>query len=170
MLLDLFSRRAPTSLFASACDHSSLFLLKAALTPEARLVHLPDLDAVVAIRIDANTLILLDIVAPEIPTLETFVHISTSKVTASRCISHPTAWAGGRRDGIPSTRDTWSVDHSRWKARHTCFPLCAFNALSALGSSALVCRECRLSGSKTGRRRWRLVHGREFAGAQTSFR
>ena len=70
LLLDLFSRRAPTSLFASACDHSSLFLLKAALTPGIRLVHIPDLDAVVAIRTDADTLILLDIVAPEIPTLE----------------------------------------------------------------------------------------------------
>lgn len=70
MLLNLFPRRAPTSLFASACDHPSLFFLKAALTPEIRLVHLPDLDAIVAIRIDGNTLILLDIVAPKIPTLE----------------------------------------------------------------------------------------------------
>lgn len=70
LLRDLFSRRAPTSLIASACDHPSLFLLKAALTPAIRLVHLPELEAVVAVRTEPDTLILLDIVAPEIPALD----------------------------------------------------------------------------------------------------
>lgn len=71
LLHDLFARRAPTSLLASACDHPALFMLKAALTPAIRLVHLPDLDAVVAIRTDdPGTLKLLDILAPDIPTLD----------------------------------------------------------------------------------------------------
>ena len=69
LLRDLFGRRAPVSLVASACDHPSLFLLKASLTPAIRLVHLPDLDAVVAIRTEGRTLILHDIVAEEVPGL-----------------------------------------------------------------------------------------------------
>ena len=69
LLRDLFCRRTPVSLVASACDHPSLFLLKASLTPAIRLVHLPDLDAVVAIRMDGRTLTLLDIIAEKIPGL-----------------------------------------------------------------------------------------------------
>ena len=70
LLRDLFSRRSPTSRLASACDHPALFMLKAALTPAIKLLHLPDLDAVVATRGDEHSLILLDIIAPVIPPLE----------------------------------------------------------------------------------------------------
>ncbi|MGO4569856.1 GNAT family N-acetyltransferase [Rhizobium sp. 2YAF20] len=74
LLRDLFARRSPTSLVASACDHPALFLLKAIEMPEIELVHLPDLDAVVAIK-GANqpSITLLDIIAPSIPSLEEVV-------------------------------------------------------------------------------------------------
>ncbi|MCX8996613.1 GNAT family N-acetyltransferase [Rhizobiaceae bacterium BDR2-2] len=71
LLLDLFARRVPTSLLAAACDHPALFMLKAVETPEIALMHLPELDAVVAVRdIDQAPMNLLDIVAPSIPSLE----------------------------------------------------------------------------------------------------
>lgn len=74
LLRDLFSRRAPTSLLASACDHPALFMLKAALTPEIKLLHLEDLEAVVAVMgLDQPSLTLLDIVAASIPPLEAIV-------------------------------------------------------------------------------------------------
>jgi len=73
LLRDLFIRRAPTSLLASACDHPALFLLKASLTPGIKLLHLPHLDAVVAIRRDWRAMTLLDIVAPSIPPLATIM-------------------------------------------------------------------------------------------------
>lgn len=70
-LKDGFSRRTPTSLFASACDHPALFMLKAIQTLEIELLHLPELDAIVAVegRPDGG-LLLLDIVAPTIPSLD----------------------------------------------------------------------------------------------------
>jgi GNAT superfamily N-acetyltransferase len=71
LLKDMFARRTPTSLVASACDHSALFMLKAAKTPEIELLHLIDLDAVVAvIGRHGPSMILLDIVAQSIPTVE----------------------------------------------------------------------------------------------------
>lgn len=70
LLRDAFARRTPTSSFASACDHPALFMLKAAQMPEIRLLHLPDLDAVVAIKGDRQVMILLDIVSPSIPPLD----------------------------------------------------------------------------------------------------
>lgn len=74
LLRDMFSRRAPTSLLASACDHPALFLLKAVLTPEIQLLHLPGLDAIVAVEgMDRHSLTLLDVVAPSIPPLEAIV-------------------------------------------------------------------------------------------------
>lgn len=69
LLRDLFSRRVPTSLLASACDHPALFMLKASLTPGIKLLHLPQLDAVVAVKRNWRTMILLDVVAPSIPPL-----------------------------------------------------------------------------------------------------
>lgn len=70
----MFSRRAPTSMLASACDHPALFMLKAALTPDIKLLHLMDLDAIVAVvGQDRPTLTLLDIVAPSIPSLDAIV-------------------------------------------------------------------------------------------------
>jgi hypothetical protein len=74
LLRDMFSRRAPTSLVASACDHPALFMLKAARTPEIELLHLIDLDAVVAvIGRHGPSMILLDIVAQSIPSLDEIV-------------------------------------------------------------------------------------------------
>lgn len=71
LLLDLFSRRVPTSLVAAACDHPALFMLRAVESPEIELIHLCDLDAVVAVKgLDQAPAILLDIVAPSIPSLE----------------------------------------------------------------------------------------------------
>lgn len=69
-LKDLFSRRTPVSFLASACDHPALFMLKAMETPEIELLHLAELDAIVAVegRKDGR-LQLLDIVAPSIPPL-----------------------------------------------------------------------------------------------------
>ncbi|KEQ02217.1 acetyltransferase [Pseudorhizobium pelagicum] len=68
-----FANRAPTSLLASACDHPALFMLKAKLTPEIKLLHLPDLDAVVATKEEASSLFILDIVASNIPTFADIV-------------------------------------------------------------------------------------------------
>lgn len=73
-LKNIFSHRAPTSLVASACDHPALFMLKAFETPEIELLHLPDLDAVVAVRgRNEQAMTLLDIVAPSIPSLQDIV-------------------------------------------------------------------------------------------------
>lgn len=65
-----FATRVPTSLLASACDHPALFMLKAKLTPEIRLLHLPPLDAIVAVKQDTSSLTILDIVASAIPSLD----------------------------------------------------------------------------------------------------
>ncbi|EKF42985.1 GNAT family N-acetyltransferase [Nitratireductor indicus] len=70
LLRDIFSRRVPTSLLAAACDHPSLFFLRAVLTPDIRLVYLPALDAVAALRTTREALVLMDVVAAKIPTLE----------------------------------------------------------------------------------------------------
>lgn len=71
LLRNVFFRRTPTSLLASACDHPALFMLKAIETPEIELLHLPDLDAVVAvIGRNESSMTLLDIVAPSIPSLD----------------------------------------------------------------------------------------------------
>lgn len=70
LIRDLFARRAPVSRICAACDHSAPFFLKAIDSPEIALVHLPDLDAVVAIdEDDPDELALLDVVAPKIPAL-----------------------------------------------------------------------------------------------------
>jgi predicted N-acetyltransferase YhbS len=74
LLRDIFSRRAPTSLVASACDHPALFMLKTAKTSEIELLNLLDLDAVVAvIGRNGPSMTLLDIVAQSIPSLEEIV-------------------------------------------------------------------------------------------------
>lgn len=73
LLRSIFARRAPTSFVASACDHPALFLLKAKLTPEIRLFHLPRLDAVVAVEHVPDRLCVLDIVSPTIPPLRDIV-------------------------------------------------------------------------------------------------
>lgn len=70
-LKDMFSRRTATSQVAAACDHPALFMLKAIETPEIELLHLPDLDAVVAVEgRHGPAMVLLDIVAPSIPSLK----------------------------------------------------------------------------------------------------
>lgn len=71
LIRSLFARRAPVSDLCAVCDHPALFFLKAIESPEIALVHLPDLDAVVAIEEAATPeeLVLLDVVAPMIPPL-----------------------------------------------------------------------------------------------------
>jgi GNAT superfamily N-acetyltransferase len=70
-LKDMFSRRSPTSLVASACDHPALFMLKVVGTPKIELLHLSDLDAVVAVKgRNGRLMTLLDIIGPSIPSLE----------------------------------------------------------------------------------------------------
>lgn len=73
LLNHAFFSRTPTSRLASACDHPALFMLKAQLTPEIKLLHLPKLNAVVAIKEDASSLVILDIVAPKIPSVHDIV-------------------------------------------------------------------------------------------------
>lgn len=74
LLRDLFARRMPVSLAASACDHPALFMLRTVASPDIALFHLPDLDAVVAIgNADRQPLTLLDIVAADVPSLEAIV-------------------------------------------------------------------------------------------------
>ncbi|MBA1157349.1 GNAT family N-acetyltransferase [Microvirga mediterraneensis] len=74
LLKDLFARRSPTSQVASACDHPALFMLMAVTAPEMELIHLSDLDAVVAVEGRQETsMTLLDIVAPSIPSLDAIV-------------------------------------------------------------------------------------------------
>lgn len=71
LLMDFFAHRVPTSLTASACDHPALFMLKLVHDPDIELVHLPALNAVVAVRgINHRMMTVLDIVAPSIPPLE----------------------------------------------------------------------------------------------------
>ena len=74
LLNRIFATRVPTSLLASACDHPALFMLKAKLTPEIRLLHLPPLDAIVAVKQDTSSLTILDIVASAIPSLDEIVN------------------------------------------------------------------------------------------------
>ena len=76
LLLDLFARRAPVSDVHGASDHPALFMLKALEDEDVRLLHLPRLDAVVAVEASepgeaggSGRLVLLDVVAPQIPPL-----------------------------------------------------------------------------------------------------
>ena len=64
LLNHAFCTRAPTSRLASACDHPALFMLKAQLTPEIKLIHISEINAVVAIMENASSLVILDIIAP----------------------------------------------------------------------------------------------------------
>ncbi|TPW29763.1 GNAT family N-acetyltransferase [Martelella alba] len=74
LVQSLFARRSPTSAIAAATDHPALFMLKAWLTPEIAVMHLPEHDAVVAVDgLDQDTLMLLDVVAAKIPTLDAIV-------------------------------------------------------------------------------------------------
>lgn len=70
LLRDLFALRTPVSMVCTTCDDPALFFLKAVESPDIALIHLPDLDAVVAVEDHRpGILTLLDVVAPEIPPL-----------------------------------------------------------------------------------------------------
>lgn len=70
LLRALFARRTPVSLVCGTCEDPALFLLKAVESPDIALVHLPDLDAIVAVEDHRpGILTLLDVVAPRIPPL-----------------------------------------------------------------------------------------------------
>jgi GNAT superfamily N-acetyltransferase len=103
ILRNILARRTPSSWLASACDHPALFMLKAILTPEIRLFHIPDLDTIVAVKgLDRPSLTLLDIVAPEIRPLEEIV--SALGFAGNRIDVHLTpdrlSWAPDRRHPI----------------------------------------------------------------------
>ncbi|WP_176083262.1 GNAT family N-acetyltransferase [Martelella sp. HB161492] len=71
LVVDLFRRRAPTSLRASATDHPALFLLKAFTDGTIELVHLQHLETVVALkRPAAAPVVLLDVLSPAPPPLQ----------------------------------------------------------------------------------------------------
>lgn len=70
VLKDLFARRQPVSDLCAASDHPALFMLKTLEDEDVRLLHLPRLDALVAIETSTpDRLVLLDVVAPTIPPL-----------------------------------------------------------------------------------------------------
>lgn len=70
LLKELFARRVPVSEICAASDHPALFMLKTLEDPDVRLLHLPRLDAVIAVEgDDPSRLVLLDVVAPKIPPL-----------------------------------------------------------------------------------------------------
>lgn len=99
LLNDAFADRVPTSLLASACDHPALFMLKAQLKPEIKLLHLPELNAIVAIKEEASSLFILDILASSIPTIEEIISAIDFDgervevwLTPDRLSCHPDEW------------------------------------------------------------------------------
>ncbi len=101
LIRDLFARRTPVSRLCAVCDHPALFFLKAIESPEIALVHLADLDAVVAIdEDDPAEPALLDVVAPRIPSL--------AAIAAALG-----GWTGRIRVAITPDRLDWRPDEIR---------------------------------------------------------
>jgi predicted N-acetyltransferase YhbS len=92
----LFRRRVAVSDLCAATDHPALFLLKAATHDEIALVHLPGLDAIVAVETpEPDVLVLRDIVAAAIPPLAAIVAALGGAATRARVLLTPDklAWA-----------------------------------------------------------------------------
>lgn len=90
LVLDLFRRRAPVSDICAATDHPALFLLKAATEETIALIHLPGLDAVVAVETpEPDVLVLRDIVAPAIPPLAAIAAALGGSATRARVLLTP---------------------------------------------------------------------------------
>lgn len=67
LVSQLLKDRQPVSTVFAVQRQSEMFLLNSLFDPEIRLSHLPTLDAIIAWKIDGDTLQLLDIVARQIP-------------------------------------------------------------------------------------------------------
>lgn len=90
LVLDLFRRRTPVSDICAATDHPALFLLKAATQETIALVHLPSLDAVVAVETpEPDVLVLRDVVAPAIPPLAAIAAALGGSATRARLTLTP---------------------------------------------------------------------------------
>lgn len=94
-----------TALLEARCDVSErfsvrratrTFLLNACFDPDIRLSHLPGLDALVAWRLEANTIQLLDIVAHEMPCLDAVVSALGPDAAHVEVLFYPDrlGWAG----------------------------------------------------------------------------
>jgi predicted N-acetyltransferase YhbS len=104
LLLDLFKRRVPVSEICAATDHPALFLLKAATHETIALVHLPRLDAVVAIETpEPDVLVLRDIVAPAIPPLAAIAAALGGSATRARVLLTPDKLAWTPTETTPAT-------------------------------------------------------------------
>jgi GNAT superfamily N-acetyltransferase len=69
-----FADRAPASLIASTRDHVSAFFMRVLVMPWIEVLHLPDLDAIVAVEgREGPEMALLDVIAPAIPPLQDIV-------------------------------------------------------------------------------------------------
>jgi predicted N-acetyltransferase YhbS len=103
-LLDLFKRRVPVSEICAATDHPALFLLKAATHETIALVHLPGLDAVVAVETpEPNVLVLRDIVAPAIPPLAAIAAALGGSATRARVLLTPDKLGWTPTETTPAT-------------------------------------------------------------------
>lgn len=121
LIRDLFARRTPVSRLCAVCDHPALFFLKAIESPEIALVHLPELDAVVAIEDEEpEVLTLLDVVAPEIPPLAAIAAALGARAARARVHVTPDrlAWTAA----AIASDDTGLMVRGPWLAEGT--PAC----------------------------------------------
>jgi GNAT superfamily N-acetyltransferase len=96
LVADMLTNRQPVSGALAVQRQSEMFLLNALFDPQIRLSHLQSLDAVIAWKIDGDTLHVLDIAARQIPLLADICTVLG--VTARRvAVYFPTdrlGWAG----------------------------------------------------------------------------
>ncbi|TBW36609.1 GNAT family N-acetyltransferase [Siculibacillus lacustris] len=86
----MFARRTPVSRVAAVTDHPALFFLKALESPEIALVHLAELDAVVAVEDrEPDVLTLWDVVAPTIPRLTAIAAALGGRANRARVLVTP---------------------------------------------------------------------------------
>ncbi|AWD23690.1 GNAT family N-acetyltransferase [Fuscovulum blasticum] len=84
-----FATRAPTSLVASTRDHASAFFMAALANPGIEVLHLTDLDAIIAVRgREGKAMILLDVIAASIPQVQDIA--AALAYAGSRVILHLT--------------------------------------------------------------------------------
>lgn len=116
LIRTLFARRAPASRLCAACDHPALFFLKTIESPEIALLHLPDLDAIVAVEeTEPEELVLLDVVASEIPPLAAIAAALGRPIERAEVHVTPDrlAWSPAREepeDAGAMVRGPWPLD------------------------------------------------------------
>ncbi len=69
LLQDLLARREPVSDTLAVVGSPAMFLINTQLDPDVRLTFIAKLDAVIAWKLDGERFILLDVLAPSIPSL-----------------------------------------------------------------------------------------------------